>query len=242
VYACAELGVFAEGTAWGEEGVRIAEAAGHRSSTIFTQQMLGMLAVRQGNLSQAIGLLERALAGCRATDNVLYWHGVALRLGVAYALCGRSAEALPLFEQVVVIGGISEEVPLLKGEGYLLAGNLEQASACAKQALALSQSHKAQGHEAWSLRLLGAIALQGNPPNVALAEAYYQQALTLAEALGMRPLMAHCHHGLGTLYSWRGWVEQASIELSAAIGLYRAKGMTFWLPQAETALAQLAAR
>jgi hypothetical protein len=58
----------------------------------------------------------------------------------------------------------------------------------------------------------------------------------------MRPLQAHCHHGLGTLYSRRRWVEQACTELSAAIGLYHAMDMTFWLPQAEAALVQLAAR
>ena len=70
------------------------------------------------------------------------------------------------------------------------------------------------------------------------AEAYYQQALTLAEALGMRPLQAHCHRGLGTLYATAGQREQAHAELSAAIDLYRAMDMTFWLPQAEAALAQ----
>ena len=58
----------------------------------------------------------------------------------------------------------------------------------------------------------------------------------------MRPLQAHCHHGLGTLYSRRGWVEQADAELSAAIALFRTMDMTFWIPQAEAALVQLAAR
>jgi hypothetical protein len=55
----------------------------------------------------------------------------------------------------------------------------------------------------------------------------------------MRPLQAHCHRGLGTLYATIGRAEQARAELSTAIDLYRAMGMTFWLPQAETALAQV---
>jgi hypothetical protein len=55
----------------------------------------------------------------------------------------------------------------------------------------------------------------------------------------MRPLLAHCHHGLGTLYAKIGWAEQARAELSAAIDLYRAMEMTFWLPQAEATLAQM---
>jgi hypothetical protein len=55
----------------------------------------------------------------------------------------------------------------------------------------------------------------------------------------MRPLQAHCHRGLGTLYATIGQQEQARAELSAAIELYRAMDMTFWLPQTEAALAQV---
>jgi predicted protein tyrosine phosphatase len=80
------------------------------------------------------------------------------------------------------------------------------------------------------------------PPDVAPAEAHYQQALALAEELGMRPLVAHCHHGLGRLYDQTSRGEQAHAALSAAIALYRAMDMTFWLPQAEVALAQVDGR
>jgi hypothetical protein len=54
----------------------------------------------------------------------------------------------------------------------------------------------------------------------------------------MRPLQAHCHRGLGTLYATIGQQEQARAALTTAIELYRAMDMTFWLPQAEMALAQ----
>jgi len=63
------------------------------------------------------------------------------------------------------------------------------------------------------------------------------QALALAEELGMRPLQAHCHHGLGTLYATLGQQEHARAALTTVIDLYRAMDMTFWLPQAEAALA-----
>jgi hypothetical protein len=66
--------------------------------------------------------------------------------------------------------------------------------------------------------------------------------VTLASELGMRPLAAHCHRGLGTLYATTGQREQARAELTAAIALYRAMDMTFWLPQAEAALVQVEAR
>ena len=71
------------------------------------------------------------------------------------------------------------------------------------------------------------------------AEAYYQQAMTRAIELGMRPLQAHCHRGLGTLYSQSGQTEQARAELSTAIELYREMEMTFWLPETEAALADV---
>jgi hypothetical protein len=54
----------------------------------------------------------------------------------------------------------------------------------------------------------------------------------------MRPLVVHCHLGLGMLYRKLGRGEQSHAELSAAIALYRAMDMTFWLPQAEAALAE----
>jgi hypothetical protein len=49
----------------------------------------------------------------------------------------------------------------------------------------------------------------------------------------MRPLQAHCHLGLGTLYVNIGQQERARADLSTAIDLYRGMDMTFWLPQAE---------
>ena len=65
------------------------------------------------------------------------------------------------------------------------------------------------------------------------------QALALAEELGMRPFVAHCHHGLGRLYLKLGRGAQARSALSAAIALYRVMDMTFWLLQTEAALAQV---
>jgi hypothetical protein len=58
----------------------------------------------------------------------------------------------------------------------------------------------------------------------------------------MRPLVAHCLRGLGTLSLKMERLEQARAELSAAITLYRAMAMTFWLPQAEAALAKVEGR
>jgi tetratricopeptide (TPR) repeat protein len=125
------------------------------------------------------------------------------------------------------------------GEGYRLAGQLEEASQLAVRALELARTHQERGHEAYALRLLGDIAAHQELPEVEPAATHYRQALALAEELGMRPLQAHCHLGLGTLYAQRGRGEQVRTELTTAIDLYRAMDMTFWLPQAEAALAQV---
>jgi tetratricopeptide (TPR) repeat protein len=124
----------------------------------------------------------------------------------------------------------------------MLSGHLEDAHALAERALAHTHTYKERGNEAYALRLLGEIAAHRAPLDVALAKAHYQQGLARADELGMRPLQAHCHLGLGTLYAKLEQREQARAELSTAIELYRTMEMTFWLPQAEAALAQVEAQ
>jgi tetratricopeptide (TPR) repeat protein len=168
-------------------------------------------------------------------------------LGAAYTLAERTADALPLLEQAVeqaaAVGFILYHAVrvIWLGEAYLLAGRLDEASTQAQRALEFSRAHQERSHEAYALRLLGDIAARREPTESAPAETCYQQALALAEELGMRPLVAHCHHGLGRLYGQTGRHAPARTALSAAIALYRAMDMTFWLPQAEAALAQVEA-
>ena len=121
----------------------------------------------------------------------------------------------------------------------MLAGSLDEAYALAERALALARAHQERGNQAYALRLLGDITARREPPESESAETHYRQALVLAEELGMRPLQAHCHLGLGTLYVQTGRPEPALAALSAAIALYRAMDMTFWLPRAEAVLAQV---
>jgi tetratricopeptide (TPR) repeat protein len=135
-------------------------------------------------------------------------------------------------------GGQSLRVGYIS-EAYLLAGRLQEAVHLAGRALALARAHKERGSQAWALRLLGEIAAQQEPVEIEPAAQHYRQALALADALGMRPLVAHCHLGLGLLHSRIGRGDQARPDLVAAIALYRAMEMTFWLPQAEAALVQV---
>jgi tetratricopeptide (TPR) repeat protein len=165
-------------------------------------------------------------------------------LGAAYTLARRTTEALPLLEQEVVQSAAMRlmfdhaRLEVWLGEAYLFAGRLEEAGTQAQHALEFSRARQERGYAAYALRLLGAIAAQRTPPEAAQAEAHYQQALALAKELGMRPLVAHCHRGLGTLYVAQGQPALACAALSTAIELYRTMEMIFWLPQAEAALAQ----
>ena len=116
---------------------------------------------------------------------------------------------------------------------------MDEASTLAERLHELSRTHIGHGYQAHAYRLLGDIATRREPPDFTQAEAHYRQALALAEELGMRPLVAHCHLGLGTLYANLCRSEPACSALAAAIDLYRTMEMTFWLPQAEEALAQV---
>jgi class 3 adenylate cyclase/tetratricopeptide (TPR) repeat protein len=241
----AELGTFVEGSALGGEGLRIAEVVNHPASLIFAYEGIGLLALHQGDLPRALPLLERAVCICQEADLPVWFPRIAASLGAAYTLAGRVADAVPLLTQAMEQTIATEAVVyqalccLPLGEAQLLAGRLEEAHALAERALTLARAHQERGHEAYALRLLGDIAARHEPPESNRAGDYYRQALALAEELGMRPLVAHCHLGLGKLYATVGRQDEARAELSTAIDLYKAMEMTFWLPQAEATLAKV---
>jgi predicted ATPase len=248
IWCLAEVGAFAEGIPLGEEGMRIARAVDLPYGLISASTGVGGLYLYKGDLDQAIPVLERGLGLCQVANIPLMFPAIASPLGYAYVLAGRVAEALPLLEQVVEQatstrrpGGQPLWVAWLS-EAHLRAGRVEDATQLAERALALARHHKQRGHEAWALRLLGDIHTRHEPPEVESAETHYHQAVALAEELGMRPLLAHGHLGLGTLYAKTGRPEQARAALSTAVALYRAMDMTFWRPQAEAALAQVEGR
>jgi tetratricopeptide (TPR) repeat protein len=244
----AELGMFAAGRALGEEGLQIAEAVAHPGSLMVASWGIGLLSLRQGALYRAFPLLERAVGLCHEVNLPAFFPAMAAALGAAYVLAGRIADAVPLLtqamEQTIAEELINNKVlcSLPLGEAHLLAGHLEEAQALAELTLRLVHARQERGYQAYTLCLLGDIATHRDPPEVEEAKAKYRQALDLAETLGMRPLQAHCHRGLGILYAKIGRGEQARAELFPAIELYRAMEMTFWLPQAEAALVRVEGR
>jgi class 3 adenylate cyclase/tetratricopeptide (TPR) repeat protein len=245
VRSLAELGAFAEGMTHAEEAVRIAEVADHSFTLFDAYYSVGCLCLRKGEIPKALPLLERALALVQSRNMLIVFPSTASALGVAYALSGQVRQALPLLEQAMQLSesmGIKATHALgvaALSEAYLLAGRIDEALPLAGRALECSSDLKQYGHQAWILRLLGEIVAHRHPPEAEQAEAYYRQALTMAEDLGMRPLQAHCHRGLGALYATTGQREQACAALAAAVTLYRDMDMTCWLPETEAALAQV---
>ena len=121
------------------------------------------------------------------------------------------------------------------GEALFAAGRVDEAHVAATRALDLARERGEQGHEAWALRLLGEIAAHPTRSDCR-AEDHYRQAFALADELGMRPLVAHCHLGLGKLYRRTGDQAKAEEHLTTATTMYREMGMTFWLEKADAEL------
>jgi tetratricopeptide (TPR) repeat protein len=124
------------------------------------------------------------------------------------------------------------------GEAYVLADRLEDALALAERALSLAREGGQRSYEASALRLVGEVTAHRDIPEY--ADGHYCDALALAEELGMRPLVAHCHLGLGKLYRRTGKREQAQEHLTTATTMYRGMGMTYWLEKAEAEMRELA--
>jgi tetratricopeptide (TPR) repeat protein len=243
-----DLGAFAEGRHHGEEALRLARLVGRGATPIMVHGCLGHLYLAKGDLEHAIRVLEPGLAFCRApgSQNGLPW--IEAGLGYATALQGHLAEGRTLLEEAIEedirMGALLDRANRIArlSEVCRLAGRREEAWQHARQALDLARQHKERGNEAVALHQLGVVQAHAGPPDAVQAAAHYQQALALAEALGMRPLQAHCHHGLGTLYARSGQREQARAELLTAITMYQAMDMTFWLPETEATLAQVEGR
>jgi len=244
-YCHAELGAFTEGLAMAAEGLRIAETVNDPFSLIDACRGVSVVYLRQGDVHRAIPVLERGMGLCQDWHILLFVPELAGALGLAYALDGRVTAGLTLVEhgveQQATSGRPRNLLPVIVhlSEAYLVAGRLEEACQHAAQAVALVRQYQYRGHQARALWLLGESTARQASSEVAPATGHYRQALALAEELGMRPLVAHCHLGLGTLYAKTGQREQARTALSTAITLYRTMEMSFWLPQAEAGLAQV---
>ena len=240
--ALSELGQFDEAIGHAESAVRIAEAANDPLGLSSGLINLGVVRLRRGDLPRATRDLERCLDLIRAWQVVFRTPRAGALLGVAHALAGRTDAALPLI--AVALEEFRHRQTHFRPAFILLcaamirlkAGLLDEAASHAREALALTRRLGARGAEAHTLCLAGDVAAIAEGED---AEGYYRQALALADPRGMRPLVAHCHLGLGKLHRPRGDREQAQEHLTIATAMYREMAMTHWLEQAAAEMRQL---
>jgi tetratricopeptide (TPR) repeat protein len=245
IKSLAPMGEFDEATTRAKEGFEIANAVGHPLSELYMYMADGFLHTYRGHFAEAIRLLEHGRMLCEVTGARLIFAWVSSYLGLAYTHSGRILDGVSHLEQGI------ETVTALRvmlrrslvigwlGEAYLSAGRTHDAADCAGKALDLAREQQERGHEAEALRLLGDISVcRGGRETEASADSY-RQALDLAKELGMRPLLARCHLGLGTMHLRTGDPVNAQGHLTTAVDMFRAMGMQHWLEKAAGEMADL---
>jgi class 3 adenylate cyclase/DNA-binding SARP family transcriptional activator len=238
----ADRGKFEQAIAYGEEGLRLADALDNPYSQVFALWMLGRVHNIMGDSSSAIRLHERGLALSRQSKLTLYSLHHMASLGYAYALSGRAADGIQMLQDALtgidaMKYGLADLILLEDlGDAHLAADRLAEARDIAGRVLALARERGQLGYEARALRLLGEVNVgRGNPAKA--AEDHLRDALARAEKLGMRPLVARCHLGLGKLARTR-MRRDAHDHLATAAAMCREMGMRFWLAQAEAEMGQ----
>ena len=241
----AERGEFSEALVHGQEGLQIAEELRHPYSLILMCWGLALLYTLEEELNRAVVHLERALALCHDWTVPVLSPVTAGFLGYLQVLSGRVAEGLSTLE-----GGARDQeasglalyhsrLVLWLAEALMRANRLEDALAQAERAQTITRERGERGLEAWASWLLGEIASRREPTVVESAEGHYRQAIALADAGGLSPLLARCHSGLGRLYRRGGRRSAARECLALATALYRQMGVRSSVEQAEAELASL---
>jgi class 3 adenylate cyclase/DNA-binding SARP family transcriptional activator len=237
-WSLAERGDFSEATLYGQEAISIAEVANQPYSLAAACLGMGQVQLIRGDLGQSITVLNRAAELCEKRDLHVILPTICSVLGLSYMLCGRVEEAMPMLEegeaqaaQVRIFDTATAATAL--STGYLLAGKIDEADKAASRVASLAAERGFRGSQAKVSQLLGEINARRDPPQMTQSEEHFQRALALAEELGMRPVAAHTHLGLGRLYRCVGERQKSAEHVGAALTMYRGMDMNFWLGEAE---------
>ena len=247
VMSLAQVGRFAEATEHEAEAIRLAEPTQHAFTVGVAYRAAGILHLFKGDWAKARSLIEPWIAVLRKGNVVLGLPTAVASSAWALAQLDEANEALDrlregeqLVERLAARGIVhfrswdSQQL----GRACLLLGRLDEAQRLGDRAV--ESSPRQPGFAAHALYLLGDIATHPDRFDADSGQAHYRQALALAEPRGMRPLVAHCHLGLGKLYERTGKREQAHEHLTAATTMYHEMDMQFWQGKAEDELRKLA--
>jgi tetratricopeptide (TPR) repeat protein len=246
IESLAELGRFAEAAAHEVDAIRLAEPTQHPFTIGLALQAAGTLHLLKGEWATARARIEHGIAALRAGNvalllpySVAYSAWALAQLGEVSEALNRLRECEPLLERQAAQGFLAHhgwDYHAL-GRACLRLGRLDEAQRLADRALDISPSQP--GYAAHAVHLLGDIATHPDRFDAESGEAHYQKASALAAPRGMRPLVANCHLGLGTLYRRTGKREQAREHLATAMTMYREMEMRYWLEKAETQMTEL---
>jgi tetratricopeptide (TPR) repeat protein len=158
-------------------------------------------------------------------------------LGHAYTVSGRVHEGLALLEEAAAqASALRHRAYGSKGsvwlaEAQVLAHQPDRAWESAQRALASAVEDGQRAVEAWARRALGEIAYATS--DVETSERAFGESLARADALGMRPLVSHCHHGLGRVRHRRGQHALAQQHFATALTMMREMDMGLWRERVE---------
>jgi predicted ATPase/class 3 adenylate cyclase len=245
VWGLAERGNFDQGISAGHEAVQLGQALNHPYSLAFACRALGHVYAVMGDFRHAVPFLERGIGVCREWNLKFIAPTLMELLGYVHALSGRTSDGVDLLQQAHSAG---EEIGFKMfwiptmihlGEAHLLAGKPDEALELAHRALSLARADGQRSQEAWALRLLGEIESRRDAASGEAAEVHFRQALALSSELGLRPLTAHCHLGLGRLIRRDGQQAKAREDFATAKTMWREMDVRFWFERAEAEMRQL---
>jgi class 3 adenylate cyclase/tetratricopeptide (TPR) repeat protein len=245
IMSLAELGRFVQAAKYAAEAIRLAESTQHVFTIGWAYFAALMLHLVKGDWAEALSRVEHWTAMLRTANVAMHlpwavpasaW--VLAQLGEANEALNRVREGEQLLERQAARGifGHRSWAYGAVSHACLLLGRLDEARHLGDRAV--ESSLRQPGFSAHALHLLGDIATHPDRFDADRGAAHYREALALARRLGMRPLVAHCHLGLGKLYRRIGETERARENLTTATKMYREMEMGFWLDQGEGDMAK----
>jgi class 3 adenylate cyclase/tetratricopeptide (TPR) repeat protein len=238
LWALVSIGEFERALQHGRRSVALCDASGAPTYRVTTYALFTIALAYRGEFAEAVRLAEEAVRTAEANMVLSWLPGSYSALGWVLAWTGRTDEALPYLERSVSVHetlGINAYLSVFccrLAEALRLAGRAADAAPVAARALDLARRFGERGIESEILLALGEIDEALAPDDIEAADARYRQAVDLAEALGLKPVLARAHLRRGQLRQRAGDTEGAQAHLAVATRMFREMDMRFWLGRA----------